>query len=97
MAGFGIGLAYAPMTLLMLREAPQGREGWASASLNLADVLGTAIGIGLGGAAVTAATAHGWPLAAGVGIAFSLAGAGALALAAASRRLPLTYAAADTG
>lgn len=92
-AGFGIGLAYAPITLLMLRESPQGREGWASASLNLADVLGTAIGIGLGGAAVTAATAHGWPLAAGVGIAFVLAGAGALTLAFASRRLPLTHAA----
>jgi len=91
-AGFGIGLAYAPTTLLMLREAPQGREGWASASLNLADVLGTAIGIGLGGAAVAAATAHGWPVAAGVGIAFALAGAGALALAFASRRLPLTHA-----
>jgi MFS family permease len=86
-AGFGIGLAYAPLTLLMLREAPQGREGWASASLNLADVLGTAIGIGLGGAAVAAAAAHGWPLATGVGIAFALAGAGALALAFASRRL----------
>jgi predicted MFS family arabinose efflux permease len=91
-AGFGIGLAYAPTTLLMLREAPQGREGWASASLNLADVLGTAIGIGLGGAAVAAATAHGWPVAAGVGIAFALAGAGAVALAFASRRLPLTHA-----
>jgi MFS family permease len=94
-AGFGIGLAYAPTTLLMLREAPQGREGWASASLSLADVLGTAIGIGLGGGAVTAATTHGWPLAAGVGIAFALAGAGALALALASRRLPLTHASAD--
>ncbi len=89
-AGFGIGLAYAPLTLLMLREAPQGREGWASASLNLADVLGTAIGIGLGGSAVEAATAHGWPLAAGVAAAFSLAGAGALLLAFTSRRLPST-------
>jgi MFS family permease len=95
-AGLGIGLAYAPITLLMLREAPPGREGWASASLSLADVLGTAIGIGLGGGAVTAATAHGWPLAAGVGIAFALAGAGALALAFASRRLPFTHAAAET-
>jgi MFS family permease len=91
-AGFGIGLAYAPITLLMLREAPEGREGWASSSLNLADVLGTAIGIGLGGAAVAAAAAHGWPLAAGVGIAFALAGAGAVTLAIASRRLPLTHA-----
>jgi MFS family permease len=90
-AGFGIGLAYAPTTLLMLRAAPQGREGWASASLSLADVLGTAIGIGLGGAAVAAATAHGWPVAGGVGIAFAVAGAGGLALGFASRRLPLTH------
>jgi len=91
-AGFGIGLAYAPITLLMFREAPQGREGWASASLNLADVLGTAIGIGLGGAAVAAANAQGWPLAAGVGVAFATAGTGALVLAIVSRRLPLTLA-----
>jgi MFS family permease len=90
-AGFGIGLAYAPTTLLMLRAAPRGREGWASASLSLADVLGTAIGIGLGGAAVATATAHGWPVAAGVGIAFAIAGMGGLALGFASRRLPLTH------
>lgn len=93
-AGFGIGLAYAPITLLMLRAAPPGREGWASASLSLADVLGTAIGIGIGGAAVAAATAHGWPLTAGIGIAFAVAGTGAFALGFASRRLPLTLAAA---
>ncbi len=87
-AGFGIGLAYAPTTLLMLREAPAGREGWASASLSLAEVIGTALGIGAGGAAVSAVAARGWPLADGVGIAFGIAGAGAIALAIASRRLP---------
>ncbi len=87
-AGFGIGMAYAPISLLMLREAPPGREGWASASLSMADVLGTALGIGAGGAAVAAATAHGWPLASGVGVAFAIAGAGAITLAVASRRLP---------
>ena len=90
-AGFGMGLAYAPITLLMLRQAPAGREGWASASLSLADVLGTALGIGAGGAAVAAATARGWPLAAGVGTAFAIAGAGGLLLALASRRLPLIH------
>jgi MFS family permease len=89
-AGFGIGLAYAPISLLMLRTAPPGREGWAAASLSLTDVLGTALGIGAGGAAVAAATAHGWPLATGVGIAFAIAGVGAVAFAAASRRLPLS-------
>jgi MFS family permease len=88
-SGFGMGLAYAPISLLMLRAAPAGREGWASASLSLADVLGTALGIGAGGAAVTAATTHGWPLASGVGAAFAIAGAGAVLLAVASRRLPV--------
>jgi MFS family permease len=95
-AGFGIGMAYAPISLLMLREAPAGREGWASASLSLADVLGTALGIGTGGAAVTAATAHGWTLAAGVGAAFAIAGVGAVALALASRRLPSSRAAGQS-
>jgi MFS family permease len=90
-AGFGIGLAYAPITLLMLRAAPPGREGWASASLSLADVLGTAVGIGAGGAAIATVTARGGPLAAGVGIAFAIAGAGAVGLAAVSRRLPATH------
>jgi MFS family permease len=86
--GFGMGLAYAPLSLLMLREAPPGREGWAAASLSLADVLGTALGIGTGGAAVAAATAHGWPLAVGVGAAFAIAAGGGLVLALVSRRLP---------
>ena len=53
-AGFGMGLSYAPISLMMLRAAPPGREGWASASLNLADVLGIALGVGIGGAAVAA-------------------------------------------
>jgi MFS family permease len=88
-AGFGMGLASAPTSLLMLRQAPVGREGWASASLNLADVVGTAWGIGAGGAAVTAAAAHGWPLAIGIAIALAVAGVGATALMAVSRRLPL--------
>jgi MFS family permease len=88
-AGFGIGLAYAPLTLIMLAEAPPGREGWASASLSLADTLGTALGIGIGGAAVTASQALGWRLPAGVSIAFAIAAAtGVLALAV-SRRLPV--------
>ncbi len=87
-AGFGMGMAYAPISLLMLREAPAGREGWASASLSLADVLGTAFGIGVGGAAIAAATAHGWPLSAGVGLAFASAAAGAVGLALVIRRLP---------
>ena len=83
-AGLGMGLAYSPISLLMLREAPAGREGWASASLNLADVLGTAIGIGAGGAAV----ASGDSLQAGVTAAFTIAAAMAVVALWVSRRLP---------
>jgi len=85
-AGLGMGLAYAPISLMMLREAPPGREGWASASLNLADVLGTAIGIGVGGAALAASARTSVYL--GVMAAFTVAAAVALAALALTRRLP---------
>jgi MFS family permease len=87
-AGLGMGLCYAPITLLMLDEAPAGREGWASASLNLADVLGSALGIGIGGAAISAAVTLRWPLAAGIAVAFAItAVAGVIGLVI-TRRLP---------
>jgi MFS family permease len=88
-AGLGMGLSYAPISLLMLDAAPPGREGWASASLNLADVLGSALGIGIGGAAISAAVSLGWPLASGVGIAFAITAAAAVTGLAISGRLPL--------
>jgi MFS family permease len=94
-AGTGMGLAYAPISLLMLAQAPPGREGWASASLNLTDVLGTAIGIGVGGAAVADAVRTGRPVAAGVAIAFAAAAAAALAGLAITRRLPARPAGGD--
>jgi MFS family permease len=57
-AGGGMGLAYAPLSLMMLQKAPPGQEGQASASLNLADVLGTAVGdLRLGVAAAFVITA----------------------------------------
>ena len=95
LAGLGMGLAYAPITLLTLREAPPGREGWATASLNVADVLGSALGIGIGGAAVAAAT--GGALADGVTIAFAIAAAGAVAALAVTGRLPSGPTAAPAG
>ena len=72
-AGLGMGLAYAPLSLMMLQKALPGQEGQASASLNLADVLGTAIGIGVGGAAVAAAA--GPDLRVGIAAAFAAAAA----------------------
>jgi MFS family permease len=86
LAGLGMGLAYAPLSLMMLRNALPGQEGQASASLNLADVLGTAIGIGVGGAAV-AATAGG-DLRPGITAAFAVAAAVGLVALAFAGRLP---------
>jgi len=85
-AGLGMGLAYAPTSLMMLQKAPPGREGQLSASLNLADVLGTAIGIGVGGAAVAAAAGHDLRL--GIAVAFGIAAAVGLVALAVTRRLP---------
>jgi len=85
-AGLGMGLAYAPISLMMLQKAPPGQEGRVSASLNLADVLGTAIGIGVGGAAVAAAA--GRDLRLGIAVAFGIAAAVGLVALAVTRRLP---------
>jgi MFS family permease len=51
-AGFSIGLAYAPISLTVLSEATAGAEGAASSSLQLTDGLGVAIGTGVVGAIV---------------------------------------------
>jgi hypothetical protein len=71
---------------MMLRNARPGQEGQASASLNLADVLGTAIGFGVGGAAVAAAA--GTDLRLGITVAFAAAAAVALVALAFTARLP---------
>jgi MFS family permease len=85
-AGLGMGLAYAPISLMMLQKAPPGQEGRVSASLNLADVLGDAIGIGVGGAAVAAAA--GRDLRLGIAAAFAAAAAVGVVALAVTRRLP---------
>jgi len=59
-AGFGIGLAYAPIAFVVLGAAEPGREGHASASIQMTDVLGCAIGIGVGGALVGWGERVGW-------------------------------------
>ena len=49
-----MGLAYAPLALIVLREAPTETQGTASSALSLMDTLGTAIGTGVSGAIVAA-------------------------------------------
>jgi MFS family permease len=50
----GIGLGYSAVSLIVLREAPPGREGTATSALQLSDVLGTVLGTGIGGAFIAA-------------------------------------------
>lgn len=66
-AGFGMGIAYAPLSLTVLREAPPGGVGAATSGLQLSDVLGTALGTGVGGALI--AYGHGAGLEPWVGLA----------------------------
>lgn len=53
-AGLGMGLAYSPLALIVLREAHGAEQGRASSALSLTDSLGSALGIGITGAAVAA-------------------------------------------
>ncbi|PYE53491.1 MFS transporter [Deinococcus yavapaiensis] len=52
LGGFGMGLAFQSHTLVVMKSAPDGQEGQVSGTLQMADVLGGAIGAGLGGAFV---------------------------------------------
>ena len=53
-AGYAMGLAYSPLALIVLREAPTAEQGRASSAISLTDSLGTALGTGITGALVAA-------------------------------------------
>jgi MFS family permease len=56
--GLGMGLAYSTISLVVLETASSDQQGFATASMELASVLGSALGTGFGGVIVglTAAT-----------------------------------------
>jgi len=58
-SGLGMGLAYSTVSLVVLETAPPGQEGSATASMQLASVLGSALGTGLGGVIIAFAVAAG--------------------------------------
>jgi MFS family permease len=107
LAGLGMGLAYAPLSLVVLREARPGEEGFATSGLQLSDVVGTALGTGTGGAAVAllagAATGGGVDperMAVAVAAAFgagAVAGVVGLSLAGRLRRRPAVPGPSVTG
>ncbi len=88
--GFGIGLAYAPLSLVTLAVAPPGEEGRATAGLQLSDMLGTALGTGVAGAIVTFGAVTLNSETTGLLIVFIVAAAVAIAGAGVGRRVPNT-------
>jgi MFS family permease len=53
-AGLGMGFAYSGISLTVFQTATSGAEGRATSSMQLASILGTAIGTGIGGAWIAA-------------------------------------------
>ena len=55
-AGLGMGIAYSTLSLVVLEHAPPGAEWVLTAALQLLNVLGGALGTGIGGALVAHAS-----------------------------------------
>jgi MFS family permease len=79
-AGLGMGFSYSPLALVVLRDATPETQGTSTAGLQLSDVVGTALGTGVGGALIAFAHregAEGWVglgWAFGVGVVVAIAG-----------------------
>jgi MFS family permease len=87
LAGLGMGLAYAPLTLIVLRESAPTEQGSASAALSLTDSLGAALGTGVTGAIVAISVRAGAGPAPGLAAGFAVAFVVGLLAMLAGRRL----------
>src|SRR5205807_2671741 len=87
-AGLGMGLAYSMPSLVVLADAAPTAVGEASAALVLTDVLGVALGTGVGGALVAMAAHSGWARSTGIAMVDVAAAAVGLAALAITHRLP---------
>jgi len=90
LAGLGMGLAYAPLSVTVLSLAEPGHEGTASSSLQLCDVLGVSLGTGLSGVFVALGDGRGWATTTSLTFAFAMTGLVAVAGMLAAGRLPRT-------
>src|SRR5262245_20533405 len=70
--GLGMGIAHATISLTVIEQAPAGEEGAATSAMQLANVLGVALGAGIGGALVALGTTRGWRPVTGFVFAFSV-------------------------
>jgi MFS family permease len=95
-AGLGMGLGMPSVGVLLLDQSPEHRRGADSAALQIADVTGSALCIGLAGVLVAAATAGSLALATAVPVAYGAAAVLALTGAAlAGRAVPAPGTAPD--
>jgi len=78
-SGLGIGVAYPASTVLALNAAAAHRTGEASASLQVAETLGTAVGTGISGALFALGMQLNWSTGTGVLFAFLIAAAAIVA------------------
>lgn len=87
-AGFGMGVAYSPLSVVTLGEAEPGREGAASAALQLSDMLGVALGTGVAGVIVASGVSFWASDRPGLALTFVLGAAVASLAAVLARRVP---------
>lgn len=87
LAGFGMGVTYPLLAVVTLAGADPGREGAATSALQLTDVLGVAVGTGVGGVIVATGDRLGAPAAPTLAGLFALSASAAVAVAALSGRL----------
>jgi MFS family permease len=67
-SGLGMGLAYSTINLVVLETAPADQVGWATSSAELAAVLGSALGTGLGGVIIGSTAVTGKASGSGIAI-----------------------------
>jgi MFS family permease len=88
-AGLGMGFSYSPLSLTVLREAPPETQGASTAGLQLSDVLGTALGTGVGGALIAIGGRQGAEAWVGLAAAFAVGVVAAVIGFSLSGRLPV--------
>jgi MFS family permease len=96
-AGLGMGLAYAPLSLAVLSDAPAESVGVASSALQLSDLLGTALGTGVAGAIIAAGDRAGLETGVALGAALAIGTGMAVLGSLAAPRLAIRPAARPGG
>ena len=82
-----MGITFPTIPLAAMRQAGVGEESSELSSVLLMDVLGVAVGAGLGGGAVALSQAFGASLASGIGGSFAIGLVALILLAVTSRRI----------